>query len=82
MPFDTSSGAQSRRGKLRIAKEGADVVARRAREAFIKRFELLADPEGKLTPEDRATKAAQLLKTYMNGLAVASAKARKLGDGG
>ena len=48
-----------------------------ARKAFLDRFEKLADPDGLLTPADRARRAEHLRKAYFQRLALASAKARR-----
>lgn len=47
-----------------------------ARQAFMDRFEREVDPEGVLTPADRARRAEHARKAYFTKLALASAKAR------
>ncbi len=48
-----------------------------AREAFLNRFEREVDPEGILTPEERARRAHHLRKAYFARLALRSAQARR-----
>lgn len=38
---------------------------RPARQAFLKRFEREVDPDGKLSPDDRARRAEYALRAYM-----------------
>jgi hypothetical protein len=61
----------------------ADPSARTApaRKAANDRFETAVDPEGKLKPAERARRAASARKAYMAGLALKSAKARRLRAG-
>ena len=49
-------------------------AARRAAEA---RFERQVDPEGKLTPQERAWRAEHARKAHMQRMALRSAQARK-----
>ena len=55
---------------------GAATAARRAR------FERQVDPDGVLSPEERAKRAHHAMKAHMAGLALRSsrARARKTGD--
>jgi hypothetical protein len=57
----------------------ADPTARTApaRRAFMERFEREVDPDGVLTPEDRARRAEHARKAYFQRLALASVKARR-----
>ena len=48
-----------------------------AREKFLQRFELQVDPDGKLTPAERAKRAEHAKKAYFLSLAISSAKARR-----
>jgi hypothetical protein len=48
-----------------------------ARREFTDRFEREADPDGLLSPEERARKAEHLLREHMARLALASAQARR-----
>ena len=48
-----------------------------AREAFMARFEREVDPDGTLTPEERARRAEAARKAYFAQLAHKSAKARR-----
>jgi len=45
-----------------------------ARKTFLDRFEREVDPEGKLSPAERAKRAAHARQTYMTRLAYQSAK--------
>ncbi|MDQ1049124.1 hypothetical protein [Streptomyces sp. V4I2] len=47
-----------------------------ARTAFLDRFERETDPDGILTPEERARRAAHLRKAYFARLALKSSRAR------
>jgi hypothetical protein len=47
-----------------------------ARKAFLSRFEREVDPEGVLTPQERARRAEHAKKAYFLRLAAASSKAR------
>lgn len=70
-----------------IAKIGAnaswanttDRAARtaKAREAVLNAFERRVDPDGLLTPAERAQRATYARKAHMHKLALASSKARK-----
>lgn len=59
----------------------ADRTARTApgRRAFLERFEREVDPDGTLTPDERARRAESARKAYFARLALASAKARAKG---
>lgn len=48
-----------------------------ARRAFLDRFGREVDPDGVLTPADRARRAEHAKKAYFTRLALASAKARR-----
>ena len=53
-----------------------------ARRAFIvDRFEREVDPDGSLSPAERARRAAHARKAYFVGLALKSARARRKGAG-
>lgn len=47
-----------------------------ARSAFLERFEREVDPDGVLTPEERARRAAHARKAYFRRLSLASSRAR------
>jgi hypothetical protein len=47
-----------------------------ARKAFLGRFERQVDPDGKLSPAERARRAEYARKAHMTKLAYASARAR------
>jgi hypothetical protein len=48
-----------------------------ARQAFRESFEVAVDPDGTLTPQERARRGAQAYKAHMAGLALKSARARR-----
>lgn len=48
-----------------------------AREAFDRRFEIQVDPDGVLSPEERALRAAHARKAYFLRLALKSAQVRR-----
>ncbi|MDZ7677039.1 MAG: hypothetical protein U5K29_00630 [Acidimicrobiales bacterium] len=52
-----------------------------ARAAFLERFEAEVDPDGALTPEERARRAEHARKAYFADLALRSAKARRQAKG-
>jgi hypothetical protein len=47
-----------------------------ARKAFLDRFEREVDPDGSLTPEERARRAEHARRAYFKRLALASSRAR------
>ncbi len=53
----------------------------KARAAFLDRFEREADPDGVLSPKERARRAAHLRSAYFARLALASAQARRSRQG-
>lgn len=52
-----------------------------ARAAFLDRFEREVDPEGALTPQERARRAKHARAAYFSRLALRSAQARRKGGG-
>jgi hypothetical protein len=48
-----------------------------ARKAWLGKFELEADPDGVLTPEERSVRAQRLRRAYMRQLALTSARNRR-----
>ena len=54
-----------------------EVITRPAREAFMAKWDKLADPEGILPPQERERRARRLLKSHMLKLALASAAVRR-----
>lgn len=44
--------------------------------AFLERFERQVDPDGSLTPEERARRASHARKSYMSALALKASRAR------
>jgi hypothetical protein len=74
--------ARRRIAALRQWVEVEDPAARTAngRKAFLDRFERQADPEGRLSPEERAKKAARLRRIYFIELGAKSAAVRRAGS--
>jgi hypothetical protein len=58
------------------------VTTRAGRDAFLRRFEREVDPLGQLDPVERARRAEHARKSHMLGLALKSAKARRLKGAG
>lgn len=50
-----------------------------ARQAALDRFEREVDPDGRLTPEERAIRAGHARRAYFSRLALLSAQARRKG---
>lgn len=48
-----------------------------ARRAFLERFEREVDPQGELSPAERARRAEHARKAHMHRLALAATKARR-----
>jgi hypothetical protein len=61
----------------RLATEDRQEMTRAANEANASRWERLVDPEGKLPPAERATRAEHARKAYFSRLAVKSVQARR-----
>jgi hypothetical protein len=59
------------------AKHSAVETTAAGRAAFLSRFEREVDPEGQLSPEERAVRAAHALRAHMLRLSLASAKVRR-----
>lgn len=74
---------EERRQRARIAahsmhsRHDTEAVTAHGREAFLKSFEAQVDPEGTLTPEERARRAQHALKAHMARLSLQSARARR-----
>ncbi len=51
-------------------------ITKAARQAFLDRFEREVDPDGKLSPAERARRAEHARKAYFTDLALKSVKAR------
>jgi len=60
------------------ASGGTNTTA--AREAFLSRFDREVDPDGTLSPDERARRAAHARQAYFGKLALASARARSKGQ--
>lgn len=71
------AAAAGRKGGLRnVVKHGPAGVAAPARAGFLRRFEQQVDPEGRLSPEERATRARYAMKAHMAELNLRSLRAR------
>lgn len=74
-------GERSLRARLAAHTLHASVDSRAhtepARVAFLARFEHQVDPQGTLSPTERARRAEQARRAYMAGLALKSSKARR-----
>jgi hypothetical protein len=81
MPDPTTRSAIARLGAHTSWARTEDPPARTApaRRAFLERFEREVDPDGVLSPEDRARRAEHAKRAYFQRLALASAKARRKG---
>ena len=70
------------RGRLaahtRWRNEDPAEASEAARQRQLDRFEREVDPDGTLPPADRARRAEHARKAYMLGLALKSAKARRI----
>jgi hypothetical protein len=62
---------------VRLARHGSNQATSKARAAFLEGFERAVDPDGRLTPEERADRASHALRAHMIRLAAMSAKSRK-----
>ncbi|MDG4668639.1 hypothetical protein [Mycobacterium sp. 236(2023)] len=79
---DDASKLRSLRGRIRAYESWAkteDRTARTwpARKAMLDRFECEVDPDGVLSPQERAKRAEWARKAYMQRLALKSAAARR-----
>ena len=74
----------ARRGRIGAyrlhATHSPKETTKAAREAFMARFEREVDPDGTLSPEERARRAEAARKAYFAQLAYKSAKARRRGS--
>ncbi len=82
MATDLSPEQRSLRGRLgahalhaRVSDPQAHTAP--ARQAFLERFEREVDPDGVLTPEDRARRAEHAKQAYFLRLALRSAQSRR-----
>lgn len=71
-----SLGARIGAYQLHASYDSREITAP-ARRAFMARFEREVDPEGALTPKERARRADMARKSYFTRLAYRSAKARQ-----
>ena len=82
MSKDTLSPAQrSLRARMAAhamhAQHDSRQTSAAGRAAFLARFENEVDPDGILSPDERARRAAHARKAYFTKLALASARARR-----
>ena len=79
LTYDPKEMARSGRiGAYRLhATHDPKETTKAAREAFMARFEREVDPDGTLSPEERARRAEAARKAYFAQLAHKSAKARR-----
>ena len=85
MPHDNSLTPSERKLRAQIAARESwahtdDPAARTAngRRTFLDKFEREVDPEGKLSPAERAKRAEHKRKAHFQRLALKSARARRL----
>ncbi len=77
-----SDSARSLAGKIAAhtrwsAEPDRTAATQKARDAFLARFEEQVDPDGQLTPQERARRAESARKAHFQRLALESAKARR-----
>lgn len=81
MPRQTTESDRSLAGRIGAhsmhARNNSRETSRPGREAFLGSFELAADPEGTLDPQERARRAEHLKKAHFTRMALASAKKRR-----
>lgn len=77
-----TAAERSLRGQIAVHESWARTENRSARtaparKAALDRFERMVDPDGELTPEERARRAEHARKAHFKRLALKSAKARR-----
>lgn len=81
---DAERSAASMRGRIGAfalhAQHDSREITGAARAAFLSKFELQVDPDRKLTPGERARRAAAARSLHFARLALASVKARRKAD--
>jgi hypothetical protein len=81
VPLSLSPAERSQRARIGAhalhAKHDTRKTSQPGRDAFLARFEREVDPDGVLSPEERARRAGHARKSYMAKLALASARARR-----
>lgn len=77
-PKDRSERARIAAHKLHATHDSRQITSN-ARAAFLDRFAREVDPEGVLTPDERARRAAHAKTAYFRGLALKSAQKRRRG---
>jgi len=80
--MEASQAERSMRASIAADQRWAQINDRaaataRARKAFNDQFEKLVDPDGKLTPDERARRAASARRAHMKRLALRSARSRR-----
>lgn len=81
-PMSTTSNERSLQGKLAAHTSWAQTENRSARtlparQKFYESFERKVDPEGRMSPADRAKAAESARKAFYTQMALKSAKARR-----
>lgn len=78
-PIDPSDSLATIRGKIGAYSLHAQGKTNTgpARAAFLSKFEIEVDPDGKLLPAERATRAIAARRAYFSQLSLAAAKARR-----
>ena len=74
-PNERSLRARVAAYSLHSQRDGREITSP-ARKAFLDRFERAVDPNGELSPAERARRAKAARKAYFTSLAMKSAKAR------
>ena len=75
-PAERSMRARIGAYSLHAQRDGREITAQ-ARASFLGRFEREVDPDGVLTPEERAKRAKAARSAYFTRLALKSAKKRR-----
>lgn len=83
MPTSLTPEQRSLRARIAAhamhAQNDSRATSQPGRQAFLDRFEREVDPEGVLSDEERARRAAHARKAYFTKLAYLSAQARRKG---
>jgi hypothetical protein len=77
-PAESFETLRGRKGAHTMhARNDSKKITKAARAAFLSRFEREVDPEGKLSPRERARRAEHARRAYFADLALKSVKARR-----
>lgn len=81
MPSKLSPSERRLRAQLaahaRWSREDRGAASARQRRVILRRFENEVDPDGKLSPDERAKRANNAMQSHMSKLALASSRARR-----